>query len=122
MQRNDYFPVRMLSASAACSWHVGNFCGFCLPVFRVCVHDAEKCGGWRYEKRCKRIDQPSHLSQRTCTDTHPAKKPTEMALTLPVVTGSPKKTIPLKANGNLLSAPTMLYVVLLVVRTHHAVV
>ena len=70
----------------------------------------------------------------------PAKKPTPMADTLPTVTASPKNSIPDAATGSLFSAPTMLaasssdsfhrghdadthlYVVLLVVRTHHAVV
>lgn len=74
--------------------------------------------------------------------TTPAKKPTEMAETEPNVTASPKNIIPEAATGNLFSAPTMLtmtasqseqpvrgmsivanlYVVLLVTRTHHAVV
>lgn len=72
--------------------------------------------------------------------TIPAKKPTPTAETDPNVTASPKNNIPEAATGNLFKAPTMLrlhvrrfnysefkrdpylYVVLLVVRTHHAVV
>ena len=70
----------------------------------------------------------------------PEKKPTPIADTEPVVTGSPKNIIPEAATGSLFSAPTILifglvltlrtaelhsthlYVVLLVTRTHHAVV
>jgi len=73
--------------------------------------------------------------------TTPAKNPKPMADTDPSVTISPKNIIPDAATGNLLSAPTILrygvrwvsapwdiavnthlYVVLLVVRIHHAVV
>jgi hypothetical protein len=45
-----------------------------------------------------------------------------MADTLPTVTASPKKIMPLAATGSLFKAPTMLYVVLLVARMHQAVV
>lgn len=40
--------------------------------------------------------------------TIPAKKPVPMAETDPVVTGSPKKTIPDAAIGSLFNAPTIL--------------
>ena len=43
-----------------------------------------------------------------------------MAEKFPIVTGSPKKIIPLAATGNLFSAPTILYVVLEVTLTHQA--
>jgi hypothetical protein len=43
-----------------------------------------------------------------------------MALTDPNVTGAWKNISPLTARGSLLSAPTMLYVVELVTRTHQA--
>ena len=49
-------------------------------------------------------------------------KPTPMALVLPSVAGSWKKTMPLSASGSLLSAPTIEYVVDDVARMHHAVV
>lgn len=49
-------------------------------------------------------------------------KPTPMAEIRPNVAISPKKTMPLRARGSLLRAPTMLYVVLDVTRTHQAVV
>lgn len=69
----------------------------------------------------------------------PAKKPTPIAETDPIVIASPKNNIPDAATGSLFSAPIMLrssvshstlstiqdtdlYVVLLVVRTHQAVV
>lgn len=54
--------------------------------------------------------------------TIPAKNPSPIADTDPKVTTSPKNNMPDAATGNLLSAPTILYVVLLVVRIHHAVV
>lgn len=47
-------------------------------------------------------------------------KPIIIAVTLLNVAGSPKKTMPDTAIGNLLSAPTIEYVVDDVVRTHHA--
>lgn len=55
-------------------------------------------------------------------DTHPATNPMKMELPLVKFKASPKKRMPLKANGNLLRAPTMLYVVLEVARMHHEVV
>ena len=50
----------------------------------------------------------------------PATNPSAIAVTDEKVTGSPKKTRPDKAIGNLLRAPTMEYVVDEVVRTHQA--
>lgn len=71
----------------------------------------------------------------------PARNPTPIADTDPIVIVSPKNSIPDAATGSLFNAPTILgsaslvtrqntlndattdlYVVLLVVRTHHAVV
>lgn len=50
----------------------------------------------------------------------PLTKPTAIADTLGIVTGVSKNTSPLNAMGNLLSAPTMEYVVDDVTRTHQA--
>jgi hypothetical protein len=52
--------------------------------------------------------------------TSPETNPTAIALTDPKVQGASKKIRPLMAIGSLLIAPTMLYVVELVTRTHHA--
>ena len=52
--------------------------------------------------------------------TTPLTNPTNSALTLPTVTGASKKMSPLMAMGSLFSAPTMLYVVDEVTRTHQA--
>lgn len=73
----------------------------------------------RLQSRCERsligCPPPRYL-------THPARKPIPIALVELSVTASPKKTMPLKARGSLLRAPTMLYVVLDVARMHQAVV
>ena len=53
--------------------------------------------------------------------TMPLMKPSTMAVTLPNVMGTAKKTSPMMAKGSLLRAPTMAYVVEDVARTHHAV-
>lgn len=61
----------------------------------------------RGDNEKKRKGQHHDATRNMSHHTHPAKKPVPIALVLPGVTASPKNTIPLKAKGSLLRAPTI---------------
>jgi hypothetical protein len=90
----------------------------------VPVSYLELAGSLRKRRRDLRVKLGSACLSISLSSTsaHPATKPMKMELPLVMLSSSPKNKIPLKANGSLLRAPTILYVVLEVARIHHDVV